>query len=193
MCWGCIYKAQNIVQVQQNFVSVLRVPVADLRIITEPRVSSIQATCPFVSETQKEAVTVLPQEDVWVHRSVAVLRRACRGLLKVPWEYDPDIKFRFFPYSMRLLLLGKINFWGFFLKRDNFSQLWHWVLLCQILIWKVKLLLFTLSSLPHTSANQCPSMVATYEDLSLWIIQISIQNYVRVQRILKKLGVACGV
>lgn len=117
MCWGCIYKAQNIVQVQQNFVSVLRVPVADLWIITEPRVSSTQATCPFVSETQKEAVTVLPQEDVWVHLSVAVLRRACRGLLKVPWEYDPDIKFRFF---FRIVwdsfFLAKLIFEDFFLK-----------------------------------------------------------------------------
>lgn len=125
MCWGCIYKAQNIVQVQQNFVSVLRVPVAVLWITTEPGVSSIQATCPFVSETQKEAVTFLPQEDVRAHLSVAVLRRACRGLLKVlscrtfmgslgvwPW-YKISIFFRIVWDSF---FLAKLIFEDLFLK-----------------------------------------------------------------------------
>lgn len=156
----------------------------------------------LLSLRQKEAVTFLPQEDVRAQLSVAVLRRACTGLLKVlscrtfmgslgvwPW-YKISIFFRIVWDSF---FLAKLIFEDFFLKRDNFSQLWHWVLPCQFLLWEVKLLLFTLSSLPHTSANQCPSMVATYEDLSLWIIQISTQNYVRVQRILKKLGVMCGV
>lgn len=95
----------------------------------------------------------------------------------------------FFHIVWDTFFLAKLIFEYLFLIERNFSQLWHWVLIHQFLIRKVKLLLFTLSFLLHTLANQCPSMVATYEDLSLWMIQISIQNYFCIQRILKKLGI----
>lgn len=79
----------------------------------------------LLSLRQKEAMTVLPQEDVRAHLSVAVLRRACTGLLKVlscrtfmgslgvwPW-YKISIFFRIVWDSF---FLAKLIFEDLFLK-----------------------------------------------------------------------------